>query len=291
MTIRARAARIGRRVVRAVRAGLRVLVDDQLVDRAAALTYFGLLGIFPALIVLVGVIGVAGHSDVVADLVVDVVVDLLPAGADGVGPALREAMQAGEEAGAFAGLGVVVSVWAVSGYVAAFQRAVSAIRGAPEVRSPWSAKFARLPLTLLLLAMLTVITLVLLASGPIGAAVERAVGASATAAGAWQVLRWPMLFVVLNVFFSLLQRGLPASVADARRGRSWVSRGGVAGISLWLAGSAAFSWYVSTFATDHGSYGALGTVVAFLGWLWLGSFALLVGVEIDVRLGEPGRPG
>jgi membrane protein len=271
------------------RAALRVLIEDQVMDRAAALTYFGLLAILPALLVLVAVVGLASRSGTVADFVVDVVVDLLPTGVDGVGPALRKAIQAREEAGTFAGLGLVVSIWAVSGYVAAFQRATAAIRGIPESRTPWGAKLARLPLTLLLLAMLAVVTLALLASGPLGAAAERAIGLPGAAVALWHLVRWPAMFVLLNMCYSLLRSGMPRSLERVRRGRTWVSRGSVAGISLWLIGSAAFSWYMSNIATDHGSYGALGTVVVFLGWLWLGNFSMLVGVEIDMRLAEQPR--
>lgn len=268
------------------RAAVRVLVADQVPDRAAALTYFGLLAIFPALIVLVAVVGLFARSDALAAFIVGITTDLLPPGVEDVGPALLAAVNGRAQAGTAAVLGVVASVWAVSGYVAAFQRATAAIRGVPDDRAPWMGKLARLPLTLLLLAILAVIVLVLLASGPLGEAVERALGLTGLTASVWHVLRWPALFVVLNVFFALLNRGLPRSLRHARRRRTWFSPGGVAGIAIWLAASAVFSWYVATFATDTGSYGALGTAVVFLGWLWLGNFALLVGVEIDVRIVE-----
>lgn len=270
------------------RAAMRVLIADQVPDRAAALTYFGLLAIFPALIVLVAVVGLFGRTEQVAEFVIEVVVELLPTGVEEIGPALLAAIDGQSQAGIAAALGVVAGVWAVSGYVAAFQRATAAIRGVPERRTPWGAKLARLPLTALLLGLLVTITLVLLASGPIGAAVERAFGVSAQAATLWHLLRWPALFVVLNIVFSLLHSGLPSSMRHARQRRTWLSPGGIIGISIWLVASAGLSWYMTTIATDHGSYRALGTLVVFLGWLWVGNFALLVGVEIDVRLVEPG---
>ncbi|MBO0848186.1 MAG: YihY/virulence factor BrkB family protein [Pseudonocardia sp.] len=266
-----------------VRAGVRVLVEDQLVDRAAALTYFALLAIFPAMIVLVAVLGVAVRSDRIADVVVAMLADLLPAGAEDVGLALRVGLEARAQAGAFIGVGLLTSVWAVSGFVAGFQRASAAIRGTPDSRPPWEVKLARLPLTLLLLAMLALITLALLAVGPVGDAVERALGLSGAADWTWRLLRWPALVVVLNLFFTLLQHS--AGSADGRPGRrTWFSRGGLAGTALWLIGSAGFSWYVTYVATDLSTYGALGTAVVFLGWLWLGNFAMLVGLELDIRV-------
>lgn len=267
-----------------VRAGVRVLVEDQLVDRAAALTYFALLAIFPAMIVLVAVLGVSVRSDRIADAVVALLADLLPAGAEDVGPALRAGLEARTQAGAFIGVGLLTSVWAVSGFVAAFQRASAAIRGTPESRPPWEVKLARLPLTLLLLAMLALVTLALLAVGPVGDALERAIGLSGAADWTWRLLRWPVLVLVLNLFFTLLQHSAGRAGRPARR--TWFSRGGLAGTALWLIGSAGFSWYVTFVATDLSAYGALGTAVVFLGWLWLGNFAMLVGLELDIRVIE-----
>jgi membrane protein len=259
---------------------MRVLVEDELVDRAAALTYFALLAIFPAMIVLVAVLEMWLRSDRVADVVVGMVVDLLPAGAQDVGPALREALEARAQAGTFIGVGLVTGIWAVSGFVATFQRATSAIRGVPDPRPPWKLKLVKLPLTLLLLAILVLITVLLLATGPLSAVLERLVGLPDLFDRVWYFARWPVLVAVLNLFFILLQRG------STRRWGSW---GGVVGSALWLAGSAGFSWYVNDMARGVGAYGALGTIVMFLGWVWLGCLAMLVGVEVDVRIVEPRR--
>lgn len=279
-------------VRRAARAAVRVLVEDQLVDRAAALTYFGLLAIFPAMIVLVAVLGMTVNADGVADAVVGMMADLLPAGAEDVGHALRAALEARSQAGGFVGVGLVTSIWAVSGFVAAFERATSAIRGIPDARPPWQAKLARLPLTLLLLALLALITVVVLVTGPFGTVLERLVGLPDVVGRAWHFARWPALVVVLNLFFALLQHGRAAAGQGSgmRWRRSWISWGGLTGSSLWLAGSAVMSWYISYVAVDV-VYGALGTVVVFLGWVWLGSFAMLIGVEVDVRLVERGGHG
>jgi membrane protein len=268
------------------RAGVRVLVEDELVDKAAALTYYALLAIFPAMIVVVAVLGVWLRSDRVADVVVGTAVDLLPATARDVGPVLREALQAQTQAGAFVGVGLVVSVWAVSGFVAAFQRATSAIRSVPDPRPPWQLKLVRLPLTLLLLAILVLITLLLLATGPLSTVVERLVGLPDLVERIWYIARWPVLLAVLNLYFVLLHLG---STPQRRHpaGRRWGSWGGLAGSIIWLAGSAGFSWYINHLAHGPGPYGALGTAVVFLGWVWLGSFSMLVGVEVDVRIVEP----
>lgn len=268
------------------RFGIRVLVEDELVDRAAALTYFALLAIFPAMIVLVAVLEIWLRSDLVTDVVVGTVADLLPAGTEDVGSALRAALQARAEAGTFIGVGLLTSVWAVSGFVAAFQRATSAIRAVPDPRPPWKLKLVRLPLTLLLLAILVLITLLLLATGPLSAVLERLVGFTDLLDRIWYFARWLVLVAVLNLFFVLLQRG---SSPPRRRsaGHGWISWGGLVGSALWLAGSAGFSLYITHIAPEGGPYGALGTVVVFLGWVWLGSFAMLLGIEVDTRIVEP----
>lgn len=276
----------------AIKAGVRVLVEDQLVDRAAALTYFGLLAIFPAMIVMVAVLGMSLRPERVADVVVGMLAGLLPAGAEDVGHALRAALEARTQAGRFLGVGLLTSIWAVSGFVAAFERAVSAIRGIPDARPPWQAKLARLPLTLLLLAMLALITVAVLTTGPFGTVLERLVGLPDVLTRIWRFARWPALVVGLNLFYALLQhRGaVPRRLSGLEWARPWVSWGGLTGSALWLAGSAVMSWYITHIASEV-AYGALGTVVVFLGWVWLGSFAMLVGVEVDVRLGKRGGPG
>lgn len=277
----------------ATKAGVRVLVEDHLVDRAAALTYFGLLAIFPAMIVLVAVVEMSLRPDRVADVVVGMVADLLPAGAEDVGPALATALEARGQAGGFAGVGIVTSIWAVSGFVAAFERASSAIRGVGDTRPPWQVKLTRLPLTVLLLAMLAVITVAVLASGPVAALLERVIGLPDLVSRVWPLARWPVLIVVLNLFFALMQQGVaPRRHRGMPWTRRWVSWGGLVGSALWVAGSAVLSWYIADVASEM-AYGALGTVVVFLGWVWLGSFAMLVGVELDVRVVErrAGRAG
>lgn len=277
-----------RKLRSAGRSGMRVLVEDELVDRAAALTYFALLAIFPAMIVLVAALEVWLHSDRVADVIVGMVVDLLPPSARDVGPALRAALQARAQAGTFIWVGLLTSVWAVSGFVAAFQRATSAIRAVPDPRPPWKLKLVRLPLTLLLLAILTLITLLLFATGPLSAVLEQLFGLSDLIDRIWYLARWPVLVAVLNLFFVLLQRGATPQ-RHRPTGHGWGSWGGLVGSALWLAGSAGFSWYITHIARGVGPYGALGTVVVFLGWVWLGSFSMLVGVEVDVRIVEPRR--
>ncbi|HEX5121516.1 MAG TPA: YihY/virulence factor BrkB family protein [Pseudonocardiaceae bacterium] len=264
------------------------MVEDELVDKAAALTYYALLAIFPAMIVVVAVLGVWLRSDRVADVLVGTAVDLLPASARDVGPVLRAALQARDQAGAFVIVGLVISVWAVSGFVAAFQRATSAIRAVPDPRPPWKLKLVRLPLTLLLLAILVLITLLLLATGPLSAVLERLVGLPDLIDRIWSVARWPVLLAVLNLYFVLLQLG---SRPQRRRPavQAWGSFGGLVGSTLWLAGSAGVSWYITHIAHGVSPYGALGTAVVFLGWVWLGSFSMLVGVEVDVRIVEPRR--
>ncbi|MGE3284700.1 MAG: YihY/virulence factor BrkB family protein [Pseudonocardia sp.] len=272
-----------------VRTLTRVLVEDQLVDRAAALTYFGLLAIVPGAAVLLALVGLFARSEGVQQVILRMATTVLPEPLEGVGPVLIDAIDSASGAGTAAFIGLVVSIWAVSGYVAAFQRATAVIRDVPDDRAPWMAKLARLPLTILLLALLSLITFMLVVGGPLIAAVERVLGLPPVTGALWTYLRWPLLFVVLNVFFSLLQRGLPRSMRHVRNRGTWFSLGGVVAVAIWMTASGAFSLYVTTFATDHGGYGAFGTLVLFMGWMWMGSFAMLVGVEVDVRVVEAGR--
>src|SRR6476469_4845054 len=178
--------------------------EDQLTDRAAALTYYGILALFPGLIVLVALLGLIGHYPETTNALLEIVDKVSPGTtADTFREPLDEIVKAKGGAGALFGIGLVVAIWSASGYVGAFMRALNAIHGVKERRPFWKLRPLQIVLTLGLVLVALVIT------GPLAKAVGDAVGLGDTAVEVWNVAKWPALVLVVMVTFALLYHTAP----------------------------------------------------------------------------------
>ncbi|MFJ1709317.1 YihY/virulence factor BrkB family protein [Kitasatospora sp. NPDC088346] len=255
-------------------------LDDELPDRAAALTYYGVLAIFPALLVLVSVLGVVGQSATTS--VLDNLQDLAPGPARDI---LRNAVNQLRNSGATSTVAMVVglaaALWAASGYVAAFIRSANAVYDIREGRPVWKTTPLRLGLTLLLMAMLAASAVIVVFTGPLADRGGRALGIGSTALTVWSFVKWPVLVLLVVLMIALLYWAAP-NVRD--RGFRWISPGSVLAVALWLAASAGFALYVANFASYNKTYGTLAGVVVFLVWLWISNLAVLLGLEFDAEL-------
>jgi membrane protein len=120
-----------------IKGTLREFRDDELSDRAAALTYYGVLSLFPALLVLVSLVGVAGKS--VTGTLLDNLQQLAPGSArDIITEAVRQLQRDAGVGSVMAIAGIALAVWSASGYVAAFIRAANAVYDMPEGRPVWT---------------------------------------------------------------------------------------------------------------------------------------------------------
>lgn len=258
----------------------REFLDDELPDRAAALTYYGVLAVFPALLVLVSVLTLAG--DAVANAALANVESLAP------GPVrdlLRSAigqLQAGRGAGTFvAVLGFAGAIWSASGYVGAFIRAANAVYDVREGRPVWKTTPLRFGLTVLTMLLLVVCAVIVVFTGELARRAGDVLGIGDTALTVWGIAKWPVLVVVVALLVALLYWAAP----NVRgRGLRWITPGSLLAVLLWLALSAGFAVYVGNFGSYNRIYGALAGVVVFLVWLWLSNLAILLGLELDAEL-------
>jgi membrane protein len=258
--------------------------EDNLTDWAAALTYYSVLAIFPAMIVLVSILGLVGES------ATQPLIDNL--GAVAPGPAKEIFTNAlknlqGEQgaAGVLFVVGLVAAVWSASGYVAAFMRASNSIYDMPEGRPVWKTLPVRVGLTLVLLFLLAITALAVVLTGGLAEKVGNVIGLGSTAVSAWDIAKWPVLIVVVSFMFALLYWAAP----NVRQpGFRWVSPGGIVAVVGWLIASAAFAFYVGNFGSYNKTYGALGGVIVFLVWLWISNIVILLGAEFNAEL-ERGR--
>ena len=262
-----------------------------LTDRAAALTYFGVLAIFPGVLVLVSVLGLLGPTTTQS----------LLKNLDGVAPAgvitfLRsviDQVQGRQSAAVLAVvIGAVVALWSASGYIAAFMRAMNNVYGIDEGRPVWRTAGLRLVVAVAVVILLVISAVIVTVTGPLASKVGSGLGVGDAAVTAWGIAKWPVLLLIVTLLFSLLYWATPNVKRPAFR---WITPGGVVAVVVWLVASGLFGLYVSFSGSYNKAYGSLATVIVFLVWLWLSNIAILLGAEFNAeterqRLIEAGLP-
>ncbi|MER7759652.1 YihY/virulence factor BrkB family protein [Streptomyces sp. NPDC097619] len=254
--------------------------DDELADRAAALTYYGVLALFPALLVLVSLLGVAGES--VTQRVLDNLRKLAPGSArDVLSDAVRQLQEHSGLGSLLAIVGLVVALWSASGYVAAFIRSANAVYDLPEGRPLWKVLPLRLALTVTLMLLACAGAIIVVVSGSVARQVGTVLGIGDTALTVWSIAKWPVLVLLVTAMIAILYWAAPNAKG---RGFRWVTPGSFLALAIWLAASAGFAFYVANFASYNKTYGTLAGVVVFLVWLWITNLAILLGLEFDAEL-------
>lgn len=269
----------------ALRKTAREFTGDQCTDLAAALTYYAVLALFPAVIALMSLVGVVGKGPQTVDTILGVVRDTAGGSvADTVAPILTSLAQT-PGAGLALVLGLAGALWSASGYVNAFSRAMNRIYGFAEGRPVWKLRPAMLLVTLVLLLLIAVVLLILVVSGPLATSIGSALGLGSTVVTIWQIAKWPLLLAVIIVVVAILYQATPNVKQPKFR---WMSPGAVLAILAWLLASVLFSLYVANFSSYNATYGSMAGAIVFLLWLWLTNLALLFGAELDAEL-ERGR--
>jgi membrane protein len=259
---------------------------DGCTDLAAALTYYAVLSIFPAMIALFSLLGVFGQGTRSVPKVLGVLRDL---GAGSVAtdlePTLTRIADSSATAGVALVIGLLTALWSASGYVGSFGRAMNRIYEIREGRPFWKLRPVLLLVTLVAIVLAAVVALALVLTGPAAEAVGNAVGLGSTAVTVWDIAKWPVMLVVVMFVVAVLYYATPNVQQPKFR---WISVGAALAILVWVAASALFGIYVANFSSYNKTYGALAGGVVFLLWLWLTNLALLFGAELDSEL-ERGR--
>jgi membrane protein len=255
--------------------------EDNLTDWAAALTYYGLLSLFPALIAFVSLIGVFADPAGATQTITDIVSEIGPSSAaDTFAGPIESITSSSQTAGIMAIVGIAVALWSASNYVGAFMRASNLIYETPEGRPIWKLRPLQILITLVILFLAAITLLALIVSGPLAEAIGGAIGLSDTAVTIYQIAKWPILAALVMVIFAVLYY---ASPNVKLRGIKWVTPGSIVALVVWIIASAAFAFYVANFGAYDKTYGTLGGVVALLVWLWITNLAILFGHELNAE--------
>ena len=264
---------------------------DEMLDRAAALTYYMMMSLFPALLVGVSLLGLLGDRSLVTKTVDYAGENGAPADVtDALEALLTKTVEGASGAVSFALLfGIAIALYGASGAFGAAGRALNDVYGVEETRSFLKHKLADIGFTILAILLAIVALVSVFLGGGIANDLFGTIGLGDTAAAIWRVARWAVAIGAILALYALVFAFAPD--VDARR-RRIVSPGGFVGVAIWILASAAFFLYVANFGKYGATYGAFAGAVILLLWLYLSNIAFLFGAELNsVVDGHPPRSG
>jgi len=264
---------------------LREFTKDQCPDLAAALTYYSVLSIFPALLALVSLLGIFGEAGKTTAALLEIASGVAPAETVEAIRQPVEQLSSSSAAGLALVLGILTALWSASGYVGAFGRAMNRIYEVDEGRP-----FIKLRGTMLGVTIATVLVVLLLAamlvlSGPVAESVGKMIGLGGTVLIVWNIVKWPVILLLVVLVIAILYYATPNVKQPKFR---WMSVGSFIALAVFLLSSLAFGFYVANFSSYNETYGTIGGVIISLLWLWILNMSLLFGAEFDAEM-ERGR--
>lgn len=268
-----------------LRTTVREFQHDQCTDLAAALTYYAVLALAPALLALVSVLGLVGDGEQLVEDVLRTVRESGPEGAADTLDPILSGIAASPGAGLAFVLSLVLALWSASGYVAAFSRGMNRVYEIDEGRPIWKLRPVLLLVTLVLVLFAVAVVLALVVSGDVARSIGDVIGLSDATVTVWNIAKWPVALVLVVLAVAILYYATPNVQQPRFR---WISPGAGVAVVVWLLASAAFGFYVASFGSYDSTYGSLAGVIILLLWLWLTNLALLFGAELDAEV-ERGR--
>jgi membrane protein len=259
--------------------------EVQLTDRAAAMTYYSILSLFPALLVVVSLLALLGTYPDTYQSIVNTLRDAAPGAAvDAIDSALRNSLAKRGDAGVLLVVGLALALYSASGSIGAAMRSLEAINRAKHGRRFLPNLGVRLGLTAVLALLVLIAFLAVVVAGPLFGSIAEAAGLSGFVVDLIGYMRWPIgaaaLMTAFAVVYALAPRRTPHPGDRSLRS---VLPGAAIGTALWFAVSLLFTAYVSHFGSFDKTHGTLGALISLLIWLWLGNLAFLLGALFNAE--------
>jgi len=249
-------------------------------DKAAALTYYGIQALFPALIALVSILGLIGTS--ATQPLIENLGTVAPGAAkDIIANTLNNLSKSQGAAGVAFIIGLLLALNSASSYISAFSRASNAIYEVEEGRPVWKLKPAQIGTTLVLLLLLVLVIVGVSVSGPVTKELGNLIGAGGSFATIFDIAKIPVILLVVSFMFAFLYWAAPNV---KQPGFKFFSPGGVLALVVWIVASLLFALYVAKFASFNKTYGPLGGIIVFLVWLWITNVAVVLGAQFNAEL-------
>jgi membrane protein len=258
--------------------------DDQMTQHAAALTYYGLMSLFPAALLAVSLLGLIGEYPATYDAIIGYLRKVAPSSA--VVPldsSLRGALQHKGTAATTLVVSIVVALYGTTGVFEAARRAMNVIFRIKHGRSFLARKSIDIVSSVALMALVLATLVLVFVGGRFADDLLGFVGIGGDGAYIWSLIRWPLAVAMAMLAFA----GIYYVTPDVRhRSFRFVLPGAVVAVVLWLLASFAFSTYVSRVADVGALYGAFTGAIVLVGWMWLSNVALLFGAELNAEVGR-----
>lgn len=262
---------------------------DEIFGRAAQLSYFFLLAIFPLLIFLITLFGYFnGAGSQLQSKMISYLGEVMPPAALQLVVATLDEVTKGRS-GSKLSFGILLALWAASSGVGALAEALNSAYDVPETRPWWKVRLISIAMTIFLAVLIISALLLVLYGGQFGEALANAIHAGRAFSIVWNALQIPFALVFVMIALVLIYRFVPNAGAK-REGkglrasdyrRRWFSPGVVIGLLLWLLVSLGFRLYLHFFNSYSATYGSLGALIILMLWFYLTGAVILLGGEIN----------
>jgi membrane protein len=261
---------------------LRSFYDDQMTHHAAALTYYALMSLFPAVLLALSLLGLLGQYPETYNAIMGYLREVAPASVvDPLDRSLRGALQSKGTAATALVISVLVALYGTTGALEAARRALNVVFEVDGGRSFLRRKAVDVASTFVLMALMLASLVMVFVGGRFAEDLLGFIGFGSTTARVWNVARWPGALAVAMLVFAFIYYVTPDV---QQRSFRWVTPGAVVGVLLWLGASVGLSTYVSEVGDVGAIYGTFAGAIVLVAWLWLTNVALLLGAELNAEI-------
>jgi membrane protein len=270
------------RVVRVTKRSLVSFYDDQMTHHAAALTYYGLMSLFPAALLGLSLLGLLGQYPDTYNAIIGYLSDVAPESVvDPLDRSLRSALQSKGTAATALVVSLVVALYGTTGALEAARRALNVVFEVDAGRGFFRRKAVDVVSSVVLMALVVVSLVLVFVGGGFARDLFGFIGLGPTAAEIWNVARWPSALAVAMLMFAFIYYVTP----DVKhRAFHWLTPGAAIGVVVWLLASIGLSTYLAEVAEVGEVYGAFAASIVLLVWVWLSNVALLFGAELNAEI-------
>ena len=262
--------------------------DDDIFGRAAQLSYYFLLALFPLLLVLINVLGyMAQEGTAFREKLLTYLAALMPRSAIVLVRNTLDEISTASGTGKLS-FGLLAALWAASNGMGAISDTLNTAYNVKETRQWWRVRLISVCLTIALAILILAALAIVLVGGTIGEALAARYGFGSLFTTVWTIIQWPIALVFVLTTFNLIYNFAPDIAPHARR---WITPGAFVGVTLWLIVSFAFRLYLGYFDSYSVTYGSLGAVIVLMLWFYLSGVAILIGGEVNCEMQSQPQKG
>jgi membrane protein len=266
--------------------------DGDILARAAALSYYFLLALFPLLLFMITMLGYFAEAGTeLRNNLLAYLSRVMPRSASELIYSTVDEITRNRDSSKLS-LGLLAALWVASSGMGAISETLNVAYGVKESRPWWRARLSAVILTIALTLMIITALALVLYGGEIGEGLATRLSLGGAFSSTWTILQWPIMLAFVLLAFALIYYFAP-NVEDQKW--YWITPGSLLGVAMWLSVSFAFRIYLRFFDTYSVAYGSLGAVIILMLWFYLSGLAILVGGELNAEIenaaAESGFPG